>query len=690
MFLDSFTRGVPEFNPVVLIGSLTDGFPFRSFLACLVLSFIAFVLLIKRGDTADASGEHPIDKNRSISASDNYGKSVFEQPWQYRSLAQIRPVDSCVGHIFGMLDDRGRECIDFYPDPEDPSAHLNSHIFAIGASGSGKTYSIGKTYCYQSIKLGHSVIHTDPKGELFSDMASVYRKHGYYVRRLNFNNPMKSDGWDCMKSLRTASSPMQAQILAEKFAAAVVSQICSDTSNIYYSGPVMLLKALLLRLVLDDDIPDSEKNIKKIYSWITDSGGIAFLDTLFNRDLMPPKLLPCLAPWGTFKGASGNLAGNLLVNLGAGISVLSTGVIADILSTDDIDLLMPGTKPCAYFIQFPVPNDAFSFPVALFFTMFFETLQNYATEMPGHRLPRQVDCMLDEFAQAGIFPKWDQRMSVLRSFGINVFMIVQTITQFRNLYKDAQDTIISNCATWLMLGTNDYASADMFSRRIGQTTIEVVSESRDRKNIFPYGGMDRYSVGTGKTSLLSPDEIMKLPSNTIVILFQRHNPVFANSIPNVMHPYYREVETALDEDEPFFYDSDNIHAGFPSRETRKRNEDALIGKYWSTHSIAPLPSSISGTPYADAGNNVVIEILRIIRDDIAYLLQTLRKRLKRRSASENSCDSHALPETANPEKDAESYDEELFRCIICPAEPVLPLSPAPAAEHKKPVIPPHR
>ena len=638
-----------------------NGFSTVSFAAVfLVLAMSAGGALFR----SPARTVHPIDKNRVISDKDNYGKADFEMPWQYRNLVQIRPVENCVGHIYGMLDDKAAQCLDFFPDPNDPTSHLNGHIFAIGASGSGKTFSVGKTYCYQSIKLGHSVIHSDPKGELFSELASVYRKHGYIVRRLNFNNPVKSDGWDCLKSIRTAKSTTEKEILVDRFASAVISQISDNPNSIYYSGPEMLLKALLLRLLLDPGYSDEEKNIRTIYSWVTDPGGIQFLQELFNPSKVPPAAAPCLGPWGTFNGGSEALKGNLIINLASGISALGTDIIGDILSTDDMDISLPGIRKCAYFVQFPVPNDAYRFPVALFFTMLFEALQSSATRSEGHRLPNDVDFFLDEFAQCGIFPRWDQRISVIRSFGINVFMIVQTITQFELLYKKSQDTIISNCATWLMLGSNDHVSADMFCRRIGQTTIDVHSEATRSLGTF-FGGKDKkLTVGTGKTSLLTPDEIMKLPPNTLLIVLQRHNPIWANSIPSTLHPYDSEAEIRHDRDEPFFYDTENVLNDFPMRAERHSAEKKFIEEYELAHKPFSPPRNIDDAPYANGPVTPLSEIYGLISRDAKALFSPLRA-----FASKNVLRHH--PEgkkRSEGEFEAKNSKSEGLKGCICNAD----------------------
>lgn len=616
------------FSPVYQIGAgLEHGFAWKAFIYSLSgLLLSGLIYLSTRRLFSEV--EHPIDRGRLHSDTSNYGRAEFEKPWQYRSFAQIRPIEDCIGHIYGMLDEAGRECIDFFPDPESSSAHPNRHIFCIGGSGSGKTFTVGQTYCLQSIKMNHSVIITDPKGELFTKMAAVFRSHGYYVRCLNFHNPSRSDGWDCMKELREESDPAKIELLAGRFASAVVTQICSDLNSIYYTGPNMLLKALLLRLVLDDGIPDGMKNIKQIYAWLTDPGGMDFLDTLFDKDTMKARVYPCLAPWGTFKSSSKNLSGNLITNLGAGVAVLSTGIIADMLSTDSMDLRLPADVPCAYFIQFPVPNVEFRFPVSLFFTMLFERLQQYAVSLPDERLPRDVDFYLDEFAQCGVFPSWEQRISVIRSFGLNVFMVVQTIAQFKTLYKESADTIISNCATWLILGANDLASAELFSKRIGQTTIEVQSETRDPlRNFFGVraNSGDRVSVGTGKAMLLTPDEIMKLPQNTLIICMYGHNPIWANSPPHILHPYFKDMHKLDKGSESFFYDADNNLAGLPVKSEVYSAEKAFIDAYWSVNPRFASPGDVRDAPYLKGNPLLISVLLHMLREDYISFLGCHKK-----------------------------------------------------------------
>lgn len=594
-------------------------------------------------------GSDPLHQNRQLSDKEIYGTAHLESPWDYRAYAQIRPLDKCVGIVLGRLTSDSSQCIDYFPDPKDPQAHPIFHMLAMGNSSSGKTFTYGKTYCFQAMKLHKSVMHTDPKGELYRDLADTYRKHGYIVRRLNFIDPEKSDGWDCLKTIKEETRLDKIEVLTQTFTDAVISNaIGGDPSSIYYSAPKLLLKALILRLVLDDTIPESDKNIKKVYEWLTNPGGLNFLDSLFDPLILTEKMRPCLSPYVLYKSSSGNLAGNIIVNLGAGMQIIGVGLISDILSRDDIDLDLPGEQPCAYFVQFPVPNDSYKFPVALFFSMIFKTLQEKAINSKGGKLKREVCFFLDEFAQCGTLPNWETYMSVIRSYGLIVFMIVQTISQFIALYKESYNTIISACAIWLLIGANDLETARYFSERCGRASFVSVSESRQGlRKLIGIKNMptDRTTEGTGQGNLFTPDEITRIPSNQALIMLQKHNPIIAYTVPNILHPYAKGAKKTLNEDEPDFSD-------LSKRAEKRAKEEAFFLRYWETHKEFKVPDNIDDAPYKLAPT-IWGEMKEVVIEDFL----TLEKKLGiSRISHQNGATSYKAEYTIQSDIDIDDED----------------------------------
>ena len=82
----------------------------------------------------------------------------------------------------------------------------NNNILCIGAPGSYKSRGFIIPFlmgCAQRSSGGHheSVVVTDPKGELFENLAPYFREHGFYVKAVNFLDMAHSDGWNCLAGL---------------------------------------------------------------------------------------------------------------------------------------------------------------------------------------------------------------------------------------------------------------------------------------------------------------------------------------------------------------------------------------------------------------------------------------------------------------------------------------------------------
>ena len=95
------------------------------------------------------------------------------------------------------------------------------------------------------------------------------------------------------------------------------------------------------------------------------------------------------------------------------------------------------------------------------------------------RLPRPVSIIMDEFKNIGKLPSFDQCIAVVRSRNIDLTIILQNLSQLKEVYgQEGSDTIRGNCATTVFLaGGQDYATARQFAEESGKRTITVQSET---------------------------------------------------------------------------------------------------------------------------------------------------------------------------------------------------------------------
>ena len=499
----------------------------------------------------------------------SYGDAHFEEPDEYKDVASVQRPENVWGVIVGQIGSDGQKVVNLRMD----NNRGNRHIAVVGASGSGKTFTFSKPYCYQCVRRRESVILTDPDGGLYRDLAGYFEDNGYVVRRFDLTNLKKSDGWHCMNSI----SPENAELDAQVFAQAIISNVAQtkNTGDIYVTGPLSLLKALVLRVYLGPDFDPERKNIKEVYALLQDPKGEEALDEWFDPALMPVEARPSLGPYLSFKESSPNLRGNIIVNLATQLQLFQNEMVCKVLSTDDIDLTLPGQKPCAYFCLFPDSHDTFQFIVSLFFSMLLQNLVAYADQKCGGQLPVPVNFLLDEFPSIGKLPDWDKKMATIRKRQMNAVMIFQNLSQLQNLYDLTWNTIFSNCGTHIILGINDGDTADLFTKRIGDTTIQAETEQHPiNESLLAFS--HNHSTGEGRRALLSYDELHKLDKDDCIVIPQTHNPIWLRKYPHTLHPEAAKTRKILPSSIPDITDTE-------ARKARKKAEEERIEAYYKKH-----------------------------------------------------------------------------------------------------------
>src|SRR5262249_14568188 len=95
-------------------------------------------------------------------------------------------------------------------------------------------------------------------------------------------------------------------------------------------------------------------------------------------------------------------------------------------------------------------------------------------EAPGRRRPLLL--LLDEFTALGKLDFLHREIAYLRSFGIRVFISIQTLSQLFEVYGEHQ-SISANCGTQIAYGANDIETARRLSEMTGVFTIEFDQRS---------------------------------------------------------------------------------------------------------------------------------------------------------------------------------------------------------------------
>ncbi len=496
-------------------------------------SIYAFVRLYDRFGSRDFD-----DRNFARSQRGTYGTAGWMDEKELRTVLEVASPQKAKGIILGQNDRGSVICL-----PED--TRLNKHIAVFGASGTMKSRGVIRPALFQSIRRGESVVVTDPKSEIYSDTVELFRKHGYTVRVYNLLQPELSDSWNCMFDL--GGDTLMAQVLTD----VIIANTKGDGKGDHFwdNGEANLLKSLILYVDLDSTRRRSERNLPAVYQMLTQNSEKQ-LTALFDR---LPLDHPARAPYNLFSQASDTVRAGIVLGLGTRLQVLQSEAVRRITRQSDIDLALPGQTKCVYYIILDDQNSSLEFLSSLFFAFLFIKLVRYADSTPEQRCKIPVNIILEEANNIGVIPDFSRRLSTIRSRALQVLLCCQNLPQIQNRYPDnLWAELIGNADTQLMLGCTDDVTAEYFSARSGDMTVEVNSTMTTRQSIAIAQIIPqyRYTEGLGRRRLLTPDEVLRLPNDQLLIVIRGQKVLRAKKFDYTGHPYAKECVKASIRDYP--------------------------------------------------------------------------------------------------------------------------------------------
>ena len=144
-----------------------------------------------------------------------------------------------------------------------------------------------------------------------------------------------------------------------------------------------------------------------------------------------------------------------------------------------------------------------------------------------------------------VIPDFAKKVSVVRSRSLQIMMCCQSLPQIQNRYPDnLWAELIGNADTQLMLGCTDDISAKYFSERSGDMTVEVNSVMTMRQSIAIAQVIPqyRYTEGLGRRRLLTPDEVLRLPNDELLIIVRSQDILKVKKFDYVDHPFAKEIK----------------------------------------------------------------------------------------------------------------------------------------------------
>ena len=406
----------------------------------------------------------------------------------------------------------------------------NVNVLVVGGSGSGKSASYSIPNAFQ---LLGSYVFTDPKGELYDRTAGYLKQNGYKIKVLNLVHPQYSDGYN---PLMHVNSEIDVDVIAHTI---VKGQKSSDSSSdpFWDDSAETLLKALIYFLLATR--PEEEQNLASCAELVraaNSNGGNNMLSELMSQ---LPYDHPARMNYKSIEIAPEKTYSSILSTLQSKLGKFDSKEIAELTSTDTINFDEIGQEKTAVYVISPDTHTTYNFLLTIFFSQMIQQLYDFA-DNNGGALKVPTYFILDEFANIGQIPDFDQKISTSRSRKISFSVILQNLDQLEAIYDKSYETIIGNCDTHLFLGSNSQKTVEYFSKALGEKTIShnSLSTSRDKQHQKTgYSNSDQIMA----RALMTPDELRRMDNDLCIIFVKGLRPVKANKFYYFKHPMVKEL-----------------------------------------------------------------------------------------------------------------------------------------------------
>ncbi len=499
---------------------------------CVGLIAVLLFAVMRMGDSDGTAGGYDKARNFEYSSKGTYGTAGFMSKKEMKDVVDmVSDVRRHHGIILGELDGKVL-CL-----PE--KTRFNGNLAVYGASGSKKTRSFCMNMILQCASRTPmtSLIICDPKSELYEKSSEYLRDKGYVVRKFDLVTPGSSDSWNCLAEIGGQ------ELMAQLFCDVIIKNTGSGKGDHFWDNAEMnLLKALVL--YVEQSYPPEKRNIGEVYQLLSMCSEKE-LNAIF--DVLPIEH-PAKAPYSIFRQSGENVRGGVIIGLGSRLQVFQNKDIRQITSHNEIDLELPGKKPCAYFCITSDQDSTFDFLSSLFLSFVFIRLVRYADQhCPGGALPVPVHVLGEELCACGVIPDLSRKISVIRSRGITMSCVFQNLAGLQNRYPLNQwQEILGNCDITLFLGCTDALTAEFISDRTGEASINVTSKAKQLNTwrVSNYTPQYRETSGVGRRKLYTMDEVLRLDLDRALVIIRGKNVLEVNKFDYSRHPESKKLRAS--------------------------------------------------------------------------------------------------------------------------------------------------
>ena len=415
----------------------------------------------------------------------------------------------------------------------------NLNVLIIGGSGSGKT----RFYSLPNILNGNitgngkvSYYVTDPKGETLRSVGGALEEMGYTVRVLNLIDMKNSHHYNPFSYIRKDEDVIS---LITNFIKNTTPPNAQHSDPFWQKAEESLLQALMFYLWYE--APTYEQTMSMVADMLryaevreNDANYKNPLDELFEELRQKDREHIAVKQYDLFKLAAGKTAKSILVTAGVRLAVFNIPEVARLTSEDELNFAELGQKKTAIFCVTSDNDSSFDFLAKILQSQLMKELFYQADFVEHGPLKQHVRFMLDEFANISLSGSGSgdnagggdflKTLSVCRSRGLSMNIIVQNISQLKGLYRDTWENITGNCDTIIYLGGNEQSTHKYISDELGKATIKYDTYGKSSQNLNTNINITgRELLTSSEVRLLKRDECLVLIANEYGVKDKKYN-----------------------------------------------------------------------------------------------------------------------------------------------------------------------
>lgn len=463
----------------------------------------------------------------------------------------------------------------------------NRNVTIIGRPGTGKS----RYFLIPNILSANdeTIIVTDPKEELLRATGNSLKKIGYDIKVLNVKSKWRSDHYNPFRYIRKL--PTEAYLIdceseedrkevldrlettggniAEDDVMSLINTIMNATKSetietssgdpFWEKAEMVLMQALFYYVIFR--CPEEERNMKKVLELIRlgeiDQKGHSLLGEKFDEwERIDPENIG-VKQWKHFmvSAKTPKTMSTIIMTASARLAPFNLREIERMTVDDTMELDRIG-KPLdltdkngkrkdgkvAYFFV-TNPNDkAFNFLANLMYSQIFNIIDQNAGDNGG-RLAIPCNLYLDEFRQLGTIPNFLENWAYVRGLDCGITVILQSLSQFKKIYKDEWETGLDCCDYLFFLGSRSKETLEYMSTMLGKESLYKKSSGRS----FGRQGSSSQNWDIYGRELGTVDELAQLPKGYGILLMSGTDPFYSKLYDLKKHPRYNELWEAWTE-----------------------------------------------------------------------------------------------------------------------------------------------